>query len=355
MRRTLTRATAACATYALVVSLGVGAPVAADEKAPIVKGGAPESGLIGASPVGGGPFGGVGVHSEEDPSAIAHDDGGRMASVSSLWTHVDRAFPDQPSNMAENGSLGTGRLAWDRVYTRRALFRFPVELGSESVVESAVLRVDVAWSYDCESDSVVELHRVDPFDENTTWNDQPASRGLLDTRNVRGGHTACPLHGGVEFDVTEAYQRALDDGEHHLHLRLGAADESGSTAWRRFDVEDHPPALVVDHGPAPTGYVAPSERAAPWDGLVPPDDDPPNPVPPPVVPVTMGIGDALLRGHDGPSSSDPVRSPRAERTDHAIASDGHRWAGETTRARGPPSAAPLKDRTRGGATGGIGR
>ncbi|QVJ00796.1 DNRLRE domain-containing protein [Nocardiopsis eucommiae] len=142
--------------------------------------------------------------------------------------------------MAENGSLGTGRLAWDRVYTRRALFRFPVELGSESVVESAVLRVDVAWSYDCESDSVVELHRVDPFDENTTWNDQPASRGLLDTRNVRGGHTACPLHGGVEFDVTEAYQRALDDGEHHLHLRLGAADESGSTAWRRFDVEDHP-------------------------------------------------------------------------------------------------------------------
>lgn len=342
MRRTLTRATAACATYALVLSLGVGAPVAADEKPATVKESAPGSGPVEVSPATGGSREGPGVHASDSPSPIPHYGGGRIQSASSLWAHVDRAFPDQPSNMAEIGSLGTGRLAWDRVYTRRALFRFPVELGSDSVVESAVLRTAVAWSYDCESDSAVELHRVDAFEEETTWNDQPESLGLLDTRNVRGGHTACPLHGGVEFDVTEAYQRALDNGEHHLHLRLGAADESGSAAWRRFDVEDDPPVLVVDHGPAPNRSVAPSERAEPQDDVTPRDDDPPNPVRPPVAPVPVGTGDVLLRGHDGgPSGSELVRSPSAEGPDHAIAADDHWWAGETTRARGPPGSSSL--------------
>ncbi|WP_239646351.1 DNRLRE domain-containing protein, partial [Nocardiopsis prasina] len=261
-----------------------------------------------------------GVTSAVKPSETAHDDGGRIEAGSSLWTHVDRAFPDQPSSGAETGSVGTGRLAWDRVYTRRALFRFPVELGSDSPLESAVLRTEVAWSYDCESDSAVELHRVDPFDEDTTWNDQPDSQGLLDTRNLRGGHAACPLHGGVEFDVTEAYQQALDNGEHHLHLRLGSADESGNTAWRRFDVEDTPPVLVVDHGPAPARdltSIAPSQTAAPLDDVTLPGDEPSSPAQPPTVPV--GTTDLLIPGPlpDDPTGSggERIRAPWAERVD----------------------------------------
>lgn len=345
MRRTLTRATAACATYALVLSLGVGAPVAADEKPPTVEGSAPDSSVFGVTPAMGQSRDRSDVTSPVNPSETARDDGGRIEAGSSLWTHVDRAFPDQPSSGTETGSVGTGRLAWDRVYTRRALFRFPVELGSDSLLESAVLRTEVAWSYDCESDSAVELHRVDPFDEDTTWNEQPESRGLLDTRNVRGGHAACPLHGGVEFDLTEAYQRALDNGERHLHLRLGAADESGNTAWRRFDVEDTPPVLVVDHGPAPargTAPIEPSEAAAPLDDGTLPGEDPSNPAQPPTV--LVGTTDLLIRGplpDDPPrSGGERIRTPWAERADRTT--DDHRW-GTTTLARGPPPGTPIDD------------
>lgn len=345
MRRTLTRATAACATYALVLSLGVGAPAAADEKPPAVGGSAPDSSVFEAAPAVGESRDRSGVTSAVNPSETAHDDGGRIEAGSSLWTHVDRAFPDQPSSATETGSVGTGRLAWDRVYTRRALFRFPVELGSDSPLESAVLRTEVAWSYDCESDSAVELHRVDPFDEDTTWNDQPASQGLLDTRNVRGGHAACPLHGGVEFDLTEAYQQALDNGERHLHLRLGSADESGNTAWRRFDVEDTPPVLVVDHGPAPAQdltSIAPSQTAAPLDDVTLPGDEPSNPAQPPTVPV--GTTDLLIRGPlpDDPTRSggERIRAPWAERVDRTT---GDHRRGTTTLARGPPPGTLIDD------------
>ncbi|XKK37809.1 DNRLRE domain-containing protein [Nocardiopsis sp. ARC36] len=174
--------------------------------------------------------------------------GGRTEAGSSAWTYVDRAFPDRSYGGAETASVGTGRLAWDRVYTRRALFRFPVAPGPGAVVDSAVLRTEVVWSYDCDSTSYAQVHRVDPFHGGTTWNDQPEARALLDTRSITGGQAACPVDGGVEFDVTEAYRWAVDNGESHLHLRLGERDESGTAAWLRFDVGSAPPVLVVDHG-----------------------------------------------------------------------------------------------------------
>lgn len=188
-------------------------------------------------------------------------EGSRMSTESSFWARVDRAFPGRASGESEFADAGVGNLEWDRVYTRRLLLSFPVELGPETAVDSVALRTEVTWSYDCVGDSHVELHRVDPFDETTTWNDQPASHALLDTRNVRGGRPECSVEGGVEFDVTEAYRRALDHGESHLHLRLNERDEAGSTAWRRFDVEDTPPVLLVEHHtPSSTVSFDPPER-----------------------------------------------------------------------------------------------
>ncbi|MFJ9553094.1 DNRLRE domain-containing protein [Nocardiopsis sp. NPDC101807] len=256
MRRSLPRATTACATLALVLSLLAAAPVAAGDEAPTAGGpgasgehGAREE-LIGArgsaDPAGGGP-GPTGPDADGSPEP-ARSGGGRTETGSSAWTYVDLAFPDRSYGGAETASVGTGRLAWDRVYTRRALFRFPVAHGPGTAVDSAVLRTRVVWSYDCDSTSFAQVHRVDPFHGGTTWNDQPAARALLDTRSITGGQAACPVDGEVEFDVTEAYRWAVDHGESHLHLRLGERDESGTAAWLRFDVGNVPPALVVDHG-----------------------------------------------------------------------------------------------------------
>ncbi|MEU3018876.1 DNRLRE domain-containing protein [Nocardiopsis sp. NPDC007018] len=272
--------------------------------------------------------------------------------ASSRSAFVDRAFPDLPSRVSETGSVGTGRLAWeDRVYTRRALFRFPVAHDSGTAVESAVLRVEVAWSYDCANDSLVELRRVGPFDENATWNDQPTAHELLDTRNVRGGHPSCPVEGGVEFDVTEAYQRALDAGEDHLHLRMGERDESGTTAWRRFDVADAPPVLVVDHAPArdanpsaedtraTTATAGPGPRLDPAPGTYRHDStaDPLPPVELPAVPPTRRIDHVALTDPTGIHRVDEERTP-GSRTHHTAVPVGERSADDTAdRARGPPS------------------
>ncbi|QUX28072.1 DNRLRE domain-containing protein [Nocardiopsis akebiae] len=383
MRRSLTRATAVCAAYALVLVLGAAAPAAADEGVLATADGSAAPGWDGApgersgGPRGShpdaegtsGPVGPGAASATEGPSGPASPHGERTEVESSAWTYVDRAFPDRPRDGAETASVGTGRLEWDRNYTRRALFRFPVVPGPGAVVESAVLRTEVAWSYDCGSVSFVQLHRVDPFDEGATWNEQPRTRALLDTRGIRGGRSACPVPGGVEFDLTEAYQRAVDAGEPHIHLRLGERDESGTTAWRRFDVEDHPPVLVVDHGtpPSPDATADPNAlRSDPEEDAA--DDGAPagraavhgegSPEPAPTTRFAQGLdlpgvtapgarGDhytrvpGLVSADRLPDGGERIRPRRGRRIGHPTAGDGHRRRdGDTPpRARGPPLAA----------------
>lgn len=430
MRRPLTRATAACATYALALSLWAVAPAAAlDVEVPAVPDGtalsegraaptqptaepgrtAPADAAPGDVPLSKG-LGPVAADADvpgptdtadtadgAGDTAPADEDGRTEVRIAS-WTEVDRAFPDRPGD-AEAHSVGTGRLAWDRVYVRRALFGFPVAaLAPGAVVDSAVLRVEVAWSYDCDGDSFAQLHRIDPFDAGTTWNDQPTARALLDTRGVSGGQAACPVSGGVEFDVTEAYQWAVDNGESHLHLRLGERDESGTTAWRRFDVRDAPPTIVVEHStpPAPDaasdspvpGADRPTVLAADGASDLPtgsPDDSRPStgraavhevdaaeaPNPPPATPnpsparsaqgsalsgdpvaVAGGADDIRVRSLD-PGGRLPVggerdRSQRGERIGRTTAPGSHRDrdGDAAAQARGPPPGAPPGDRTR---------
>lgn len=253
MRRSLTRATAACAAHALALSLGAAAPAAAEGGTAPGENGTPwerysESGE--KAPADNGPEAPAKAetpYAADEASTDTAPSRDRIESAASLRTHVDHAFPDTSYGDDPAASVGTGRLVEDHVYTRRALFRFPVEPESETAVDSAVLRADVAWSYDCDNDAAVQLHQVEPFDERATWNDQPTVRALLDTREIGGARGECPAAGSAEFDLTEAYQEAADRAADHIHLRLAERDESGTTAWRRFDVEDTPPTLVVDH------------------------------------------------------------------------------------------------------------
>lgn len=333
MRRSLARATAACAAHALAFALGTGiAPATADEELPTNAGDTAAVGEGAPVPV-----------ASDDAFAPVSSGADRVEVESTSWTYVDRAFPDRAHDgvETETESVGTGHLEWDRAYTRRALFRFPVESEAESFVESAVLRAEVVWSYDCAGDSVLQLHRVDPFHTGATWNDQPTSRALLDTRSVRGGQASCPVDGGVEFDVTEAYRWAVEQDETHVHLLLRERDESASSAWRRFDVEDDPPALRVDHGTprAPAKAVAHDGRAperAPFrttEGPAPSDD------------LSLWAGEsapghvhALVLGDPRRVGGERVRFHRGERNGYPTAPDDHWGQGEDTlpTARGPP-------------------
>lgn len=337
MRRSLARATAACAAHALAFALGTSvAPATADEKPPAEAGDTASAGAESGRVESG------------DVLAAAHADTERVEVESASWTYVDRAFPDRAYDGARTPSVGIGHLEWDRSYTRRALFRFPVESAPGSVVESAVLRAEVVWSYDCVGDSLLQAHSIDPFHTGSTWNDQPKARALLDTRSVTGGQASCPVNGGVEFDVTEAYRWAVRRGESHVHLLLRERDESQSAAWRRLDVEDAPPVLRVDHGEprARAKAVAHDGRAlepAPsrtTEGLTSSDD---------LSPRAGESDEARVRdlALSGPHrvGGGPVRFRRGERTGHPAASDDRRGRVEDTipMARGPPRTTPKEE------------
>ncbi len=194
------------------------------------------------------------------------------------WAYVDRAYPNQAYFNSKEESVGVGRIEWDRVYTRRAFFQFSVPgriKQDTTTIHAATLRTEVEWAYDCNSNSHVQLHRTDRFNSKTTWNNQPTTRTLLDTQNVTGGWATCPSSSGVEFDATAAYQWGADNDESYVYLRLKERDESGTTAWRRFDTDRKPPVVVIDYNNKPS-QVATSTMSDSLGGVCSTDRDNPR-------------------------------------------------------------------------------
>ncbi|GAA1441207.1 LamG-like jellyroll fold domain-containing protein [Nocardiopsis tropica] len=170
------------------------------------------------------------------------------------WAYVDRAFPNQAYYNAKVDDVGIGRVEWDRVYTKRAFFQFTVMARTNhpnTVINSATLRTEIEWGWDCTSNAHIQLHRTDAFSNKTTWNNQPTTRTLQDTQNVKGGWATCPKSSGVEFDATNAYTWGVDNDASHIRLRLKERDESGTTAWRRVNTKSKPPVLVVNYNHPP--------------------------------------------------------------------------------------------------------
>lgn len=194
------------------------------------------------------------------------------------WAYVDKAYPSQANYNKKIDSVGVGRWADSSgTYTRRAFFQFTTMGRTEqdtTTIHSATLRAEVDWASTCNSNSYIQLHRVDRFTNQTTWNNQPTARTLLDTQNVQNGWAACPSDRGVELDATEAYQWGVDNGESHIYLRLKERDESSNSAWRRFDIDNKPPVLVVDYNNKPS-QVATSSMSDSLGGVCSTDKDNP--------------------------------------------------------------------------------
>ncbi|CAL9618587.1 hypothetical protein SUDANB121_05813 [Nocardiopsis dassonvillei] len=171
------------------------------------------------------------------------------------WAYVDKTYPNQAYYNKSVDSVGVGYYSGgEGTYTRRALFQFTVmgrTAHANTIINSATLRAEVAWAYTCTSNSYIQLHRVDAFNSKTTWSNQPTARTLLDTQNIKGGWATCPKSTGVEFDATTAYKWGVDNEASHIYLRLKERDESASSAWRRFDIKNKPPVLVVNYNHPP--------------------------------------------------------------------------------------------------------
>ncbi|MFL1380182.1 LamG-like jellyroll fold domain-containing protein [Nocardiopsis protaetiae] len=168
--------------------------------------------------------------------------------------YVDKTFPNQ-SYFNKKESVGVGYYSGgEGTFTRRAFMQFTVmgrTAHPNTIINSATLRTEVAWAYNCNSNSNVQLHRTDAFTSKTTWNNQPTARTLLDTQNVKGGWATCPATSGVEFNATTAYKWGVDNSASHIYLRLKEQNESATSAWRRFDFKNKPPVLVVNYNHPP--------------------------------------------------------------------------------------------------------
>ncbi len=170
------------------------------------------------------------------------------------WAYVDSAFPGQAYYNPKVDDVGIGRVEWDRTYTRRAFFQFTVMARTNhpnTIINSATLRTEIEWGWDCTSNAHIQLHRTDAFTNKTTWNNQPTTRTLQDTQNVKGGWATCPKSSGVEFDATNAYRWGVNNNASHIRLRLKERDERGTTAWRRVNTKKKPPVLVVNYNHPP--------------------------------------------------------------------------------------------------------
>ncbi|MBB5492967.1 LamG domain-containing protein [Nocardiopsis metallicus] len=171
------------------------------------------------------------------------------------WAYVDATYPNA-ANFNPSTSAGVGHYSGpEGTFTRRSFFQFTVMARTNhpnTIINSATLRTEVDWAYTCGSTAHIELQRVSAFNRNTTWNNQPATRGgVLDTQNVTDGWAACPSERGTEFDATSAYRWGVNNNASHIYLRLKGSNETSSSAWRRFDTSDNPPVLVVDYNHPP--------------------------------------------------------------------------------------------------------
>ncbi|MFE1166035.1 LamG-like jellyroll fold domain-containing protein [Nocardiopsis sp. NPDC058789] len=172
------------------------------------------------------------------------------------WGYVDSAYVNQSYFNPSRDSVGVGRYSGpEGTFTRRAFFQFTVMARTNqahTTINSATLRTEVDWAYNCNSDSRIQLQRVSAFNRNSTWRNAPATQGgVVDTQNVRGGWATCPSSSGVEFDATSAYRWGVNNNASHIYLRLKERDEQGTAAWRRFNTKSKPPVLVVNYNNPP--------------------------------------------------------------------------------------------------------
>ncbi|BDM71546.1 hypothetical protein HEK616_50330 [Streptomyces nigrescens] len=192
-------------------------------------------------------------------------EGSRYAWTIAYEKYPNSAFYNGAGWIERDGKKGTttARVGYENETNGlgRSYFRMNTKnlWSTNKKVLHSTFRIMNKWSWSCSS-RPVDMYRTDTISSATTWNNQPAKRGKLDTVNdAKGWGTGCPA-GNLAFDTTTAAKDAASGHWNTITLLLQAADESDVYGWKKFDAKSAVLSTEYNTVPnAPTGlYTHPS-------------------------------------------------------------------------------------------------
>lgn len=150
------------------------------------------------------------------------------------WIHVNKKFPAEKGWNYDRVDGGAKAGFETRNHTTyRSFFRMNTAPMNGKHILSAAFRITEAYSWSCQA-RPVDLWMTWGFNENTSWNTQPAWVRKIASLNVAKGYSgSCPA-GGVEFNALSAVAEAAGKRWANLTLGLRAADETDEFGWKKF-------------------------------------------------------------------------------------------------------------------------
>ncbi|MEV4140157.1 RICIN domain-containing protein [Dactylosporangium sp. NPDC049742] len=151
----------------------------------------------------------------------------------------------------------SGNTCTSTTYKVRSLFRMETYGAAGATVISSNFEITQKWSWTCNTASDAKLWVIGGFNNNTTWNNQPAWDGAH-TATAPGNHAVgsangCIGAGTVSFDTTGMVQYAFSQGWGDISVGLQAVNEGSNLQWKRFDSTTAVLHIRYDHAPnAPT-------------------------------------------------------------------------------------------------------
>ncbi|MER7822246.1 DNRLRE domain-containing protein [Streptomyces sp. NPDC096097] len=162
--------------------------------------------------------------------AVSAAGAGETAVGAQAWTRVSKKNPNRSYwNAADDLRVGNEGGA-------QGLFRSYLQLDTTALggatVTKATFRIANTGAPSCTA-RPVDLWSVGAVSAKTTWKSQPAKGARLATVTDAKGRAGCAA-GDLEFDATALVKEAAAKNLDSVTVGLFAANESDSSAWKRF-------------------------------------------------------------------------------------------------------------------------
>ncbi|QQQ77416.1 LamG domain-containing protein [Saccharothrix sp. 6-C] len=150
----------------------------------------------------------------------------------------------------------------------RSYFQFDTSFLAGKVVSAAKVNTAYVHAPGCNLSHNHSLHLAGwGVDANTSWNNQPPDRGVINTQAIGSVHGNCSGQKGVSFTNVGPHVNTTGASTYFI----GADNESDEWAWRKFNPNDT--VMVVEYNGTPgtpTGmHTVPDPAACRWCGGVP--------------------------------------------------------------------------------------
>lgn len=195
-----------------------------------------------------------------DPSVL----GGRQR-----WVMVNKTYPTTAYDRWADADQGVGYNSYSGINVKRLFWQFDTSQFQGARVSAARFTAHETFAATC-TGSATSLWLTGPLPATTTWNQQPALTGRLDTQVLAAGRPDCiPAGTDVTWNATGGAQAAAASNA-PITLGLLADNETTNDSWKRFTNDakfsvdyDFPPAApqLADLGatavPCQTGPTRP--------------------------------------------------------------------------------------------------